>query len=141
MFRSEQFIQINSGQLHGRSYSEVGDCIHNVYAAIEHLKDEDVEQLIRSHGMDDVLPHADEVIRAWDNLFGFLHKEYGEPLAFFHERPFRSLQEDGTVVIGSIDLVYRSPYFVISSLSICSLSCSILISALDISFISFLLMI
>lgn len=109
VFRSEQFIQINSGQLHGRSYSEVGDCIHNVYAAIEHLKDEDVEQLIRSHGMDDVLPHADEVIRAWDNLFGFLHKEYGEPLAVFHERPFRSLQEDGTVVIGSIDLVYRSP--------------------------------
>ena len=108
VFRSEQFIQINSGKLHGRSYSEVGDCIHNVYAAIEHLKEEDVEQLIRSHGMNDVLPHADEVIRAWDSLFGFLHKEYGEPLAVYHERPFRSLQEDGTVVIGSIDLVYRS---------------------------------
>ena len=107
VYRSEQFIKINSGKLHGRDYSEVGDCIHNVYAAIEHLNQEEVERLIRSHGMDDVLPNADEVIRAWDNLQGFLKREFGEPEAVYHERPFRQLQENGTIVIGSIDYVYR----------------------------------
>lgn len=108
VYRSEEFIKINSGKLHGREYSEVGDCIHNVYAAIEHLDAQEVEQLIRSHGMADVLPNVDEVIRAWDNLQGFLKKEFGEPGAVYHERPFRQLQENGTVVIGSIDYVYRT---------------------------------
>ena len=108
VYRSEEFIKINSGKLHGREYSEVGDCIHNVYAAIEHLDQSEVELLIRSHGMADVLPNADEVIRAWDNLQGFLKKEFGEPVAVYHERPFRQLQENGTVVIGSIDYVYRT---------------------------------
>ncbi len=108
VYRSEQFIKIASGKLHGRSYSEVGDCIHNVFAAIEHLDQGEVEQLIRSHAMDDVLPEASEVIRSWDNLQGFLCKEFGKPLAEFHERPFRYLLENGTIVNGSIDYVYRT---------------------------------
>jgi ATP-dependent exoDNAse (exonuclease V) beta subunit len=110
VYRSEQFIKIDSGKLHGRTYSEVGDCIHNVYAAIEHLDDNEVEQLISSHGMDDVLPNTDEVIRAWRNLQTFLAKEYGEPTAVYHERPFRSLQKNGTMVVGSIDCVYQTPH-------------------------------
>ena len=108
VYRSEQFIKINSGKMHGRNYSEVGDCIHNVYAAIEHLDKSEVEQLIRSHAMDDVLPNADEVIRAWNNLQTFLQQKFGESLAVYHERPFRSLQEDGSIVIGSIDYVYQT---------------------------------
>ena len=106
VYRSEQYIKINSGKLHERKYSEVGNCIHNVYSIIEHLDKKEVEQLIHSHGMDDVLPNADEVIRAWDNLQTFLKKGYGEPVAAYHERPFRQLQDNGTVVIGSIDYVY-----------------------------------
>ena len=109
VYRSEQFIKINSGKMHGRNYSEVGDCIHNVYAAIEHLDKPEVEQLIRSHGMDDVLPNADEIICAWNNLQTFLHQEFGEPIAVYHERPFRSLQKNGSIVIGSIDYVYQTP--------------------------------
>ena len=109
VYRSEQFIKINSGKMHGRNYSEVGNCIHNVYAAIEHLDKPEVEQLIRSHGMDDVLPNADEIICAWNNLQTFLHQEFGEPIAVYHERPFRSLQENGSIVIGSIDYVYQTP--------------------------------
>ena len=108
VYRSEQYIKINSGKLNGRDYSEVGDCIHNVFAAIQHLDKAEVEQLICSHEMDDVLPNADEVIRAWNNLQQFLRKEYGDPTAEYHERPFRSLQNDGTVVIGSIDYVYST---------------------------------
>lgn len=108
VYRSEGYIKINSGKLHGREYSEVGDCIHNVFAAIEHLDKAEVEQLIRLHGMDDVLPNADEIIRAWDNLQAFLKNEYREPDAVYHERPFRQLQENGTMVVGSIDYVYRT---------------------------------
>ena len=29
-------------------------------------------------------------------------------MAVYHERPFRQLQENGTIVIGSIDYVYRT---------------------------------
>ena len=44
-----------------------------------------------------------------NNLQTFLHQEFGEPQAVYHERPFRSLQENGSIVIGSIDFVYRTP--------------------------------
>ncbi len=107
-YRSEEFIKVESGKLHGSEYSSVGDCIHNVYAAIEHLDKDEVEELISSHGMSEVLPYAHEVIRAWYNLQNFLKSEYGEPLAVYHERPFRQLQDDGTIVIGSIDYVYQT---------------------------------
>ncbi len=109
VFRSGQSIKINSGKMRGRSYSEVGDCIHNVYAAIEQLDKNEVEQLVRAHGMDDVLPNADEIIRAWEKLQDFLAQEFGAPESVYHERPFRRLQDDGSVVIGSIDYVYRTP--------------------------------
>ena len=106
VYRSEEYIKINN--LHGHEYSEVGDCIHDVFAAIEHLEQQEVEQLIRSHDMGEVIPNAGEVIRAWNNLQGFLKKNYGEPTAVYHERPFRQLQENGTMVVGSIDYVYRT---------------------------------
>ncbi len=109
VYQSEQFIKIASGKLHGRRYSEVGDCIHNVYAVIEHLNRAEVEQLLHSHGMGDVLPNTDDVIRAWDNLLGFLNREYGAPLSIYHERPFRQLLDNGSLVVGSIDFVYQTP--------------------------------
>ena len=108
VYRSEQYIKLNSGKLHGRSYSEVGDCIHNIYAAIEHLDKPEVEQMIRSHEMGDVLPNADDVVRAWNNLQSYLEEEYGKPVATHHERPFRRLAEDGSLVVGSIDYVYET---------------------------------
>ncbi len=106
--RSGQFVKIQSAKLHGRNYSEVGDCIHNVFAVVEHLDMEEVEQLIQSHQMDDVIPDASEVVRAWDNLQGYLRKEFGEPLAVYHERPFRQKKENGQLVVGTIDYVYQS---------------------------------
>ena len=113
VYRSEQFIQLHSAQLQGRKYSEVGDCIHNVFAAIEHMSQTEVEQLISAHQMEEVLPQADEVIRAWTNLQHYLNKEYGWPIAVHHERPFRRLLDDGTLVNGSIDYVYQTPEGVI----------------------------
>lgn len=108
IFRSNQYIKLNSGKLGSRSYSEVGDCIHNVYAAIETLDSNAVEQVIKMHQMNDVLPNADEVVRAWNNLQGFLSEKYGTPSGTLHERPFRRLKDDGTLIVGSIDYVYQT---------------------------------
>ena len=108
IYQSKEFIKINSSKLDGRDYSEVGNCIHNVFAAIEHLNEAEVRQLVSSHGLDDVLPNADEIIRAWNNLQTFLNKEYGDPIATYHERPFRSMQTNGCIVTGSIDYVYQT---------------------------------
>ncbi len=108
VLRSEQFIKINGTKLHGREYAEVGNCIHNVYAAIEQLDEQQVADLICQHEMGDVLPNAGEVVRAWTNLQDFLSKQYGDPVATYHERPFRQLRTDGTIVVGSIDYVYRT---------------------------------
>jgi ATP-dependent helicase/nuclease subunit A len=108
VYRSEQYIKLNSGKLHGRSYSEVGDCIHNIYAVIEHFGKADVDQMIHSHEMNDVLPNAEDVMRAWNNLQSFLKDKYGKPNATYHERPFRRLTEDGSLVVGSIDYVYET---------------------------------
>lgn len=108
VLRSEQFIKINGAKLHGREYAEVGNCIHNVYAAIEQLDEQQVADLICQHEMGDVLPNAGEVVRAWTNLQDFLSKQYGDPVATYHERPFRQIQTDGTIVVGSIDYVYRT---------------------------------
>lgn len=108
VYRSNQYIKLNSGKLRDRSYSEVGDCIHNVYASIETLNKTEVENVVKSHQMDDVLPNTDEIIHAWDNLQGYLKTEFGEPVASYHERPFRMLKEDGSLVVGSIDYVYKT---------------------------------
>ena len=105
---SGQYIKINSGKLQGRDYSEVGDCIHNVYAAIDRLDREEVKHLIASHDMAVVLPNADEIIAAWHNLRTFLREQFGKPLAEYHERPFRRMQADGSIVIGSIDYIYQA---------------------------------
>ena len=108
VYRSEQFIKINSAKLRGREYSDVGNCIHNVFAAIECLDGQLVTELICQHGMDDVIPNAEEVVRAWSNLQHFLSEEFGKPAATYHERPFRQLRPDGTIVVGSIDFVYHT---------------------------------
>ena len=108
VFRGEEYIKINSGKLGDKKDSDVGDCIHNIYAAIEHLNEEEVRELIRLHGMEEVLPNANEIILAWKKLQAFLEKEIGKPEAVYHERPFRQMREDGTIVVGSIDYVYRT---------------------------------
>lgn len=107
-YRSNQYITLNSGRLGDRSYSEVGDCIHDIYASIETLEEGEVKEMIKSHDMEEILPEADEVIRAWNNLKAFLEKEFGSPTASYHERPFRRMKTDGSLVVGSIDYAYQT---------------------------------
>ena len=109
IYRSERFIHINSAKMRDRSYADVGNCIHNIYAAIEKLSVPEVAKLIQSHHMEEILPKPHEIITAWHRLQNFLRREYGEPVAVCHERPFRQLKDDGTMVVGSIDYVYQTP--------------------------------
>lgn len=107
-FNSEQYIKINASKLAQRPYSEVGDCIHNVFAAIENLEPNDVAELIKAHQMDEVIPQTEEVQRAWDVLLAYLKQTYGEGGIIYHELPFRQLLDNGQLVVGGIDLVYRT---------------------------------
>ncbi len=109
VFRSGQRIKIRSSALGDRPYSEVGDCIHNVFAAVEHLDKAEVSALVEAHGMTEVLPEAWEIIQAWEHLQKFLRQQYGPAVKEYHERPFRRMRKDGSVVVGSIDYVYQTP--------------------------------
>ncbi len=107
-FNSEQYIKINASKLAKRPYSEVGDCIHNVFAAIENLEPNDVAELIKAHQMDEVIAQEGEVQRAWETLYAYLKQTYGEGGITYHELPFRQLLDNGQLVVGSIDLVYQT---------------------------------
>ncbi len=106
--RNDQYIKISSSKLAKRPYSDVGDCIHNVFAAIEHLDLNDTAELIKAHQMDEIIPQADEVRRAWEMLLTYLKQTYGEDGTTYHEMPFRQLLDNGQLVVGSIDLVYQT---------------------------------
>lgn len=106
--RSEQYIKINASKLAKRPYSEVGDCIHNVFAAIEHLEPNDIAELVKAHQMDEVISQSEEIIRAWNILVDYLNETYGPCIKTYHELPFRQLLDNAQLVVGSIDLVYQT---------------------------------
>ncbi len=106
--RSEQYIKINASKLAKRPYSEVGDCIHNVFAAIENLDSDETVELIKAHQMSEVIPQVDDVRRAWEVLLTYLKQTYGADGITYHEMPFRQLQDNKQLVVGSIDFVYRT---------------------------------
>ena len=104
---SEQYIKVDSAKLKGRPYSDVGTCIHDIFAAIDGMTDEGERTLIEAHKMSEVLPYPEEIMRAWSSLTTYLHANYGIAVEEFHELPFRQLLDDGRLVVGSIDYVYK----------------------------------
>lgn len=87
----------------------VGDCIHNIYAACNGDEAHDVElaeNFIRACHFDKILPSAESVIRARQNLLDFLAQQ-GEKVAEYHELPFNHLAGD-QIVRGSMDLVWET---------------------------------
>lgn len=84
--------------------SEVGNCIHQIFAGIEH--DVDLDFVVRQYGLHAALPHPAEIRTAWQQLHDYLTTTFGQGTTY-HERPFR-LERDGQTVIGSIDLVWQT---------------------------------
>ena len=99
-------IQINDG---AEIMQSVGTCIHNIYAACNGDEAHDValaETFIRACHFDKVLPSAESVIRARQNLLDFLAQQ-GEKVAEYHELPFYHFAGE-QIVRGSMDLVWET---------------------------------
>ena len=96
--------------LHGNpDMSEVGNCIHNIYAACtgEAYHDLQAAQRIISYfHFDKVLTDAQSIISARQFLTQWLTDKYGIPTTEYHEQPF--MHEVGEQIIrGSIDMVWE----------------------------------
>lgn len=99
-------IQINGS---AEIMQSVGTCIHNIYAACNGDEAHDVqlaEDFVRACHFDKVLPSAESVIRARQNLLHFLAQQ-GEKVAEYHELPFNHLAGE-QIVRGSMDLVWET---------------------------------
>lgn len=92
-----------------RTMDEVGDCIHQIFCALDahDCSEEYVNNVIRAYDMTAVLTCPDEIVEAWKRLTGWLTDTYGTPVNVFHERPFCHLRE-GQIYRGSIDLVWQT---------------------------------
>ena len=93
----------------GESESNIiGSCIHDIFCVLEKNKTPEVcERIIEGYELKDVLNDPAAIIKAWDNLAGFLKKEYGDAESSAHELNFTQ-GFDGHIVNGSIDYVYRT---------------------------------
>lgn len=108
IMKSNDRISINSSRSED-DFSEVGTCIHNIFAAIDtYHTPEEVAREIRDHDMSEIIKKPEEVIRAWNNLHDFLVKRYGTAREELHELPFRHYLENGQIVSGEIDYIYRT---------------------------------
>ena len=90
--------------------ADVGNCIHQIYAAIEEARPAykiEMEEIIDSYGLTAVFDDISFIPAAWENLKNYLTETYGPAVKTYHERPFR-LEKDGQTIIGSIDLVWET---------------------------------
>lgn len=88
----------------------VGDCIHQIFAGIEALRPTggtNMDEIIRSYGLQGVLADQEAITQAWHRLADYLTATHGAAVKTYHERPFR-LEREGQTIVGSIDLVWQT---------------------------------
>lgn len=89
---------------------EVGNCIHNAYAAFQGEARHDlevVERIARGFGFDKVLSDKQAIVDAYTWLANWLTEKYGAAEVVHHELPF--MHEVGDQVVrGSMDLVWET---------------------------------
>lgn len=89
---------------------DVGNCIHQIYAAIEEDRPAykiGIDEIIDSYGLTAVFDDISLIHAAWENLKNYLTETFGPAVKTYHERPFR-LEKNGQTIIGSIDLVWET---------------------------------
>ena len=105
VFKSGDRIAFGKGESES---NVIGSCIHDIFCVLENNKTpEACERIIEGYELKDILNDPAAIIKAWDNLAGFLKQEYGEPLSVAHELNFTQ-GFDGHIVNGSIDYIYRT---------------------------------
>lgn len=88
----------------------VGDCIHQIFAGIEEARTAykiELDEIIDSYGLKEVLVDKEAIILAWKKLSEYLTTNHGAAIKTYHERPFR-LERNGQTIVGSIDLVWQT---------------------------------
>ena len=91
--------------------NEFGDCIHHIYALGSH-PDKDrrlaaAERTLNAYGLD--AGKADAILERFDDLCGYLRKEYGDPeRGVEHELPFIYKDAEGRVFSGTMDMVWKT---------------------------------
>ena len=88
----------------------VGNCIHQIFAGIEEKRSTnsvDLEAIIDSYNLNEVLFDKESIVQSWRNLTDYLTSTFGTAAKTYHERPFR-LECDGQTIVGSIDLVWQT---------------------------------
>ena len=88
----------------------VGNCIHQIYAAIEEPRPAykiEMEEIIDSYGLTAVFDDISLIPAAWENLKNYLAETFGPTVKTYHERPFL-MEKNGQTIVGSIDLVWKT---------------------------------
>ena len=93
----------------GKTMADVGNCIHQIFCGIEqHIDTESYYTgLIDSYGLSTFLTDFKAIRKAWESLVAWLTDNCGQAVQTYHERPF-TLLKNGTVMTGSIDLVWQT---------------------------------
>lgn len=94
------------------AYAALGTCIHNMFAVYEPSQDEarllnTFSQIVLAHGMEEVLTDKASVLSSVKSIYEFLSRTYGEGTAY-KEYPFMYRNDEGQVVGGSMDLLWKS---------------------------------
>ena len=91
--------------------NEFGDCIHHIYALGSHPDKAKrlaaAERTLNAYGLD--AGKADAILERFDDLCGYLRKEYGDPeRGVEHELPFIYKDAEGRVFSGTMDMVWKT---------------------------------
>lgn len=96
-----------------------GTCIHNYMAAhrwegTDRIKENEeaniilAEQTVDNHNMQKVLPNPELLTHAADALFSHLESQFGPAKELLRECPFTYCRDNGQIVSGEIDLVWKT---------------------------------
>ena len=101
--------RIPLANLGDRTMDEVGNCIHQIFCALDthECSMSYVEGIIVGYEMTGILTSPDEIVAAWQRLAGWLTDKYGSPVHVYHERQFCHFR-DGQIYRGSMDLVWQT---------------------------------
>lgn len=107
---SDHWGRIKLGHSNGIDMSEVGNCIHQIFCSLEyHSKDTTmfIKHVVSQWNMDGILNETDSIIKAWENLTGWLSDNYGNGITL-HELPFSYMDKTGHIVTGNMDFVWKT---------------------------------
>lgn len=102
--------RIKLGHTSNIEMSEIGSCIHQIFCSLEYNKNNSadfIKKVVSQWGVDAVLIDTDSILKAWQNLEGWLIDNYGMG-STFHELPFSYIDDKGHFITGSMDLVWKT---------------------------------